>query len=291
MEYFLAVVDHGGVTRAAKALHIAQPSLSQSIKSLERELGTQLFRRVGRGLELTPAGESLVGPARQLLHHVSGAQAAARRVARLESGRLDIVALPTLAVDPLAQLAGEFARRYPGVALNVLVPGDMAAAADLTRTGECELGLTMLPVNHPELICRELGAQRIDVVLPPQADAGGRGPLPVAALADLAWVTSPPGSSTRILLEEALAGTGAVPNVAVETDNRESIVPLVLAGAGATLLPRPLAREAARRGAKTRPTDPPIIRHIGIVHRDGTLSAPARAFLDLAAALSPGRSQ
>ena len=61
LEYFLAVHDHGGVTRAAKALHLSQPSLSQAIRSLERQLRTELFLRVGRGLVLAPAGQALLG--------------------------------------------------------------------------------------------------------------------------------------------------------------------------------------------------------------------------------------
>src|SRR5690348_7877406 len=67
LEYFLAVHDHGGVTRAAKALHLSQPSLSQAIRSLERQLRTELFLRVGRGLVLAPAGQALLEPARQVL--------------------------------------------------------------------------------------------------------------------------------------------------------------------------------------------------------------------------------
>jgi DNA-binding transcriptional LysR family regulator len=69
------------------------------------------------------------------------------------------------------------------------------------------------------------------------------------------------------------------PRIAVETAAREAIVPLVLAGAGAALLPVPLAREAERRGAVVRPARPSITRRIGLIHRDGLLSAAARAFL------------
>ena len=67
LEYFLAVVEEGGVTRAAGRLHVAQPSLSQALKTLEAELGLELFHRVGRRLRLSAAGEAFVGPARQVL--------------------------------------------------------------------------------------------------------------------------------------------------------------------------------------------------------------------------------
>jgi DNA-binding transcriptional LysR family regulator len=77
---------------------------------------------------------------------------------------------------------------------------------------------------------------------------------------------------------------GVTPRIAVETDAREAIVPLVIAGAGAALLPAPQARDAQRRGAVLRPARPSITRKIGLIHRDGLLSAAARAFLATAGA-------
>jgi len=284
LDYFLAVVNHGGVGRAAEALLIAQPSLSQAIKTLERELGAALFVRDGRGLALTAAGEALIPAARQLLRDVAAARAAAARVAELAGGWLDLVALPTLAVDPLAALAGRFRRRYPRVGLNVLAPQDPDDVVARVRGGACELGLTLLPCSDPELGERELTPQRFDVVLPP-VDTHGvveERAFAVADLRALAWVITPPGSSTRALLDQVLAVSGAEARIAVETDDREAIVALVLAGAGATLLPRSMAEQAAQRGAQVRPIDPPLIRRVGLVHRHGALSAAARAFLALA---------
>ncbi len=89
-EHFLAVVEHGGVVRAAAALHLAQPSLSQSIRVLEREMGTPLFHRVGRGLVPTPVGAALVKPARQLLRDVATAQASVAELSGLHGGHVDI---------------------------------------------------------------------------------------------------------------------------------------------------------------------------------------------------------
>lgn len=74
LECFLAVVDQGSITRAASALYLAQPSLSQIIRRLESDLGVELFRRVGRGLVLAPAGEALVGPARQVVRDMHRAR-------------------------------------------------------------------------------------------------------------------------------------------------------------------------------------------------------------------------
>jgi DNA-binding transcriptional LysR family regulator len=85
------------------------------------------------------------------------------------------------------------------------------------------------------------------------------------------------------LLEQALAAVGVTPHIAVQTAAREAIIPLVLAGAGATLLPAALAAEAQRRGAIVRSARPPITRTVGLIHRRGLLSPAATTFLELAA--------
>src|SRR5262247_665939 len=97
IEYVCAIADHGSFTRAAAALEIAQPSLSEGIHRLERELGVKLFDRVGRGVRLSAAGAALLGPARQLLRDRDAVLAAVASVRDLTGGTLDLVALPTLA--------------------------------------------------------------------------------------------------------------------------------------------------------------------------------------------------
>src|SRR4051794_22559991 len=108
LRYAVTVVDQGTFTAAAAACFVAQPSLSQAVRQLERELGVELFSRVGRRVALTPAGEAFVPAAREALRAVEtiGAQVAA--VAGLVAGHLDLVALPTLALDPVTPLVGAF---------------------------------------------------------------------------------------------------------------------------------------------------------------------------------------
>ncbi len=282
LRYFIAVVEERGITRAATRLRVAQPSLSQAIRALEAELGVELFHRLGRGVRLTAAGEELVGPARQALRAIEHARNAVTGVAELRTGRVELAALPTLAVDPMAKLIGRFRELYPGVQVRVLEADSAAGVGSLVRDGACELGAAHLTRPTDRLIARPLGEQELLFVLPPRAAPHDRRPMRARELAETPLVLSPPDTSTRILLEQALAAVGVTPNVAVETAAREAVVPLVLAGAGAALLPAPLAREAERRGAVIRPARPAITRPIGLIHREGPLSAAARAFLTLA---------
>src|SRR3954469_8111258 len=100
LRYALAVVDHGTFTAAAAACFVAQPSLSHAIGKLEAELGVELFHRVGRHITVSAAGEAFVSGAREVLRSLDTVQADVAAVAGAVAGRLDLVALPTLAVDP-----------------------------------------------------------------------------------------------------------------------------------------------------------------------------------------------
>lgn len=280
LRLFLAVVDRGGMTRAAEAQHVSQPSVSQAIGELEAELRTLLFHRIGRGLVLTPAGEALVGPARQVLRDVEIGQAAVEAVAGLERGRLDLGALPTLAIDPVAPLVGAFRLAHPGIAIALADPADAAALDDLVATGGCEIGVTVDQAAAPNLVTHTLGTQDLLAVLPPGSPVPRRG-LSIGALARFPLVTAPAGTSTRTQLEDAFAAAGVTPEIAVVASQREAILPLVLAGAGATLYPRTLAEQAARLGAVVATLRPHLTRPVFLLHRTGALSPAAAAFLAL----------
>jgi DNA-binding transcriptional LysR family regulator len=278
---FVTIVEEGSVTAAAARLHVAQPSLSQSLRSLERELGAELFRRVGRGLQITSAGHALIGPARQALLAIDATRTAVREIVDVLAGDLEIAALATLAADPLAALIGRFRHAYPGVTVRVHEAESTVDASRLVADGAGELGVVHLPVAQSQLVTTALGAQELLFILPPGGEDDRR-PLAPAAMRAMPLVVTPPGTSTRDLLERAFAAVDVVPQIAVETTSREAIVPLVLAGAGAALLPAPLAREAGRRGAVVRSTRPPPTRTIGLISRPGPLSPAARAFMALA---------
>lgn len=273
LQAFLAVVDAGTVTAAAAALHVSQPALSQTLKQLEQEVGTELFHRIGRRLVLTAAGEALVAPARQVVRDVDVAARAVADVAAVEGGTLDVVVLPTLAVEPAARLLGAFRQEHPAVQVRLADSDTTGDALDRVADGRAEVALT--DAEHATgLVVRRLGEQAYRAVFPP-GGAPGRGRVPVSALADLPMVTTPPGTSTRRMLERA----GVPLAIAVEAGPREAIVPLVLAGAGATLLPAPLAAEAGRAGADVRDIDPPLSRSVTLAHRDAPLSPAAAAFV------------
>ena len=282
LEFVVAIVDHGGVGRAATALHVAQPSVSASVRRLERELGVDLFDRIGRRLVLTDAGATVVDHARQLLRGRERLEAELAAQRGVVVGMLRLVSLPTLAMEPLTELVVRFAAAHPDVHVSVAEPLD---ADDLERRvsqGRSELGVTDLALTSRALQHLHLTDQQIVAVLPPGTDRSLR-TLKATELAGLRLITTPAGTSTRTLLDQVLRRRQLTANIVIETSHREAIVPLVLAGTGATVLPAPLARDAAEHGAVLAELDPPVRRRIGLVHRPGPLSPAGRAFRAIAA--------
>jgi LysR family transcriptional regulator, carnitine catabolism transcriptional activator len=216
IQYAVAVIDHGGFTRAAAALYVSQPSLSQGVANLETELGTPLFRRVGRRVVLTSAGEAFQEPARQLLRDARTLRDIVGAVAGLQAGRLDLVALPTLAVEPAARLVAAFRQAVPPVGVRLVEPEDSEALLAMVRDGRSELGFTEVsPAAPPDLESLDLGRQEILAVCPPGTRIGKGNRLPVARLASMALVATPPGTSTRRLVDEALASADIRTRIAV----------------------------------------------------------------------------
>ncbi|HEY3724946.1 MAG TPA: LysR substrate-binding domain-containing protein [Acidimicrobiia bacterium] len=282
IEYVVGVVEHGGFTRAATALHVTQPALSEGVARLEAELGVALFHRVGRRAVVSAAGEAFLEPARQLLRDRAVLTTSVAAVVGIEAGRLDLVALPTLAVEPLSPLVGEFRRAHPGVVVHIEQPEEATAITTRVRNGRSELGLAELPVADAGLVSEPLLVQELVVLLPPSSPLVGRRRLTVADLAAVPLVMTPPGTPMRRLIDGAFADAGAAATLAVETEHREALVALVLAGAGASILPAPLADTARAAGAVAVALSPRLRRQVGLVRRRGPVSPAAQAFIDIA---------
>ncbi len=286
--YVVAVVDEGGFTHAARVLHVSQSALSQGVRSLERELGTALFERLGRTVVLTPAGAAFVRSARPLLRDADAAREAVAAVRGLTAGTLDVVALPTLAADPLAGLLASFRRRYPTITIRVAEPESLLEALERVRDGSCDVGLVELTddAHLDGLAAHVLGTQElVAVAAPEQAPRRAGKRAPIRELAPLPLLTTPPGTSTRRLVEEAFAEAGLAVQPAIETAHREALLPLALSGAGVCFLPETSAARAAAEGAVVVHLDPPLRRTVGLVHRDGPAGPAAGAFVAVATAV------
>lgn len=284
LEYFLAVADSGSFTRAAAKLTIAQPSLSASIASLERELGQELFERLGRGVKLTPAGEALLEPARRTLRAFNLAKGAVRSVADSGFGHLSIISGTLWAIEPLVRMIGEFRLVYPAVQLTVSDPLTRTEVLDAVRSGEADFGLLDGTPPGGTLASRWLVDHELVAVLPTRSPVSALS-VGVGDLVPLGLISTPKGTPLRTLLAEQLELIGQPDEVAVETAHLASVIPLVLAGAGAAILPEGLASDAAAKGARVVRLTPATRAPVHIIWRDGRLTSLGEHFLSVGAEL------
>ena len=284
LKYFLAVVDHGGFNRAAEHLLIAQPSLSQTIAGLEKELGVPLFHRIGRRAVLSDAGKELVGPARLVMRDLDAAQSAVQALRGVRSGQLDIVTMPSPGIEPLTSMIAAFTRSYPSVRLNVEAAFTPEEVIESVRNGSTEIGLagaaTAIRVPGVEVLALE--RQPLILIVNPQADTFGPGEA--IAREDLnghRLIASQRGSLMRWLVDDALA-RGVNAEIVVEVAHRTSVLPLVLAGVGHAVMPSSWAPTAGKAGLRTLLIEPVSHLEVAILSRKDDLTPAARAFLQVA---------
>ena len=290
LTYFLAVVETMNFGRAAEQLYIAQPSLSQAIGTLERELGVPLFHRVGRGVVLSDAGAQLIEPARQVVRDLEAAQAAARSARGLTRGRVELIAMPSPGMEPLSTLIRDFTAAHPAMTVTAdaaFTPEDVVQAV---KAGRAELGLlgAATPPHTGGLRVLPIEDQPLVLISPPEGDPppDQRGREPGAedatvareALAGARLIVSKQGSLMRRLVDDVLT-SGVDAQVVVEVEHRTSILPMVLAGVGHAVLPSSWTTLAQRSGARVRRLEPAVLLRIALVSRTGSLTPAAQAFV------------
>ncbi|ADD44469.1 LysR family transcriptional regulator [Stackebrandtia nassauensis] len=283
LEYFLAVVDNGGFNRAAKALYLAQPSLSQAIRTLERDLGSMLFHRIGRGVVLTEAGRALVEPARQAVRSLELARASIGSVTGLRTGRVDIAAMPSQAVEPLSGMVERFSHRHPGMSVSIKSAPWPRVVTEMVHTGIAELGLLAAPepVVDADLKVHDLGRHRFVLISAPDGPFAPGTVVTPAKLSGQRVIAGQPGTGMRRYIDD-LKADGLDLTIAVETEHREAILPLVLRGVGSAVLTEAWTTLAEKSGALVLELEPAAYLHVALVSRADRLTPAAAEFLKIA---------
>jgi LysR family hydrogen peroxide-inducible transcriptional activator len=284
VRYFVAVAHEQHFTRAALALGIAQPALSQQLRTLERELGVTLLQRTSRRVRLTPAGEAFLARAEQLLADADRAQREMEVFAGLGRGRLAVGVIPSLNERWLAGLFARFNQGYPGIEL-MLREETTAGLVDAVAKGELDLALIHYTsdADRAGLVCEPLFDE--DVVLAVGLDHRLAGVDRVALddLRDERWVLLKPGSVTRQSVVDACAALGFHPHVFFESSSLTPVRALASAGLGIAVLPRSVAAAEGPPIATVRLDPPALVRTVALAWRPAPFLSPAAAaFVDIA---------
>jgi len=239
LRYFLAVARHLSFTRAAEALPLSQPSLTNQIRRLERELGVELFMRTTRRVRLTPAGEDFVQAAQQILNLVEAAALEMHEFSGLKRGRVLLGTIPTVGAFSLPPLLAEFRSLYPGVELALQEEGS-DVLLQLLLDEAIDLAIVTAGEEHPSgsLERRCLVVDEMVALLPAEHPLAERAAVALSELAADEFVLFKPGYGLRRVVLDACAAAGFQPRIAFETSQRETIYSMVQAGLGITLLPR-----------------------------------------------------
>jgi DNA-binding transcriptional LysR family regulator len=282
LEALIAVAESHNFTRASEKLRMAQPMVSGLIRDLEVELGFRLFDRTTRRVELTEAAAEFLQDAQRLTGDIQGAVRRARDVGARRRGRIRVGAPPLLAAALLPQVISAFAQSSPGVSVT-LVDRSVSAIYDLLRQGEINLavgtfrrsedGIARIPLVSYllALVCRAdhpLAAN----TRPRWSDLAG---VPLIALRR--------GNGIREQVERGYTAAGLDAEPAFELDQMTTIISMVEAGFGVTVLPLYALTVIPKQSLVARPlVDPPVTREIDVAHRDDrSLSPGATDFVRL----------
>lgn len=255
----VTVAEVGSITRAARLLHLVQPSVTRQIKLLEDEVGVALFERSASGMTLTPSGEVLVTRARRALLELERARAELRPDAAGLTGIVTIGLLESV-VDVLAEpLVQAVAAEHPALELRLLTAysGHLQEWLD---AGDVDLSLLYDLSSSPSLAVVPLVEELLWAVAPPGSGLDPAVPVACAQVLARRLVLPVPGHGLRVLIDQATSSVDVQPDVVVQVNSMHLQKQLVAAGHGWTILPAAgVAADVARGTLEGAPLCEPTV--------------------------------
>ncbi|PWB24014.1 transcriptional regulator CynR [Pseudomonas sp. NDM] len=243
LRYLLAVADHGGFTRAAEALHVSQPTLSQQIRQLEETLGVSLFDRTSRTVKPTDAGAAYIECARRVMVELEAGQRALHDVKDLSRGTLRLAMTPTFMAYLVGPLVRDYRARFPGIHLEIfeLSMDDIEAGL---ADDSLDVAIAFTPVRNAEIECLPAFTETLGIMVGPghplYDSSSALTPTDVASL-DFALLA--PGFITRLSVDEYFHQHGITPQVRIEVNSVSTLLEVVRHSPLATMLPEAIASE------------------------------------------------
>ncbi|MFE0752212.1 LysR family transcriptional regulator [Gordonia sp. NPDC058843] len=279
LEYFAAIAAEGSFTAAAARVHTTQPNISAQIRSLERELGADLFDRSGRAVRLTDAGRAALPAARGALAAAADVAGAVADVAGLVRGSLSIGMVEGCTIAPLFAALGTFRSTHPQieVSLREYPSAELIASAD---DGRLDVALAGYGDDLPSgLESLTIIAERVVAAFPRNGRSRSR-TADLAGLRDRSLICLPRGAGIRRVFDAAASTHGGPIRPAVEASSPDAIIELVCSGMGVGILSESIARADDRVvGVPIR--DVEGTAHLGLLWRSKPSVAAAR-FVEIA---------
>jgi DNA-binding transcriptional LysR family regulator len=278
LRYFMAIAAARHMTRAAQRLGVTQPALSAVVRKLEDEVGTELFHRTARGVELTEAGRLFLEHAQDAVRRADAGVQAVRELMGLERGSIRIGGGATAAAYLLPPVLSAFRRANPKVRFFIREAGS-AAVAEAVLSGELDLGLVTLPssvAGADDLRATPLVRDELRLIVPARHALASQKTFRWRDIAVDPVVAFEAGSAVRSLLDLESARAGVTLNIVMELRSIDSIKQMVKAGIGVGFVSR--FALAGAEGLACR--DGRLGRDLAIVRRADRVPSPAVAALE-----------
>jgi DNA-binding transcriptional LysR family regulator len=288
LEIFVKVADLGSFSRAAEALFLTQPTVSEHIRALEDEVGARLLDRLGRGAMPTRAGQLLLGHARRMLALQREARQAMDQFQGRMSGELVVGGSTIPGEYVLPAVVGRFKQKFPDISISLLI-GDSQQVQDWVLDGRVEIGVVGAPATHRALESRELMPDELVVVVPATHPWASLKQVALSEVASEPLIVRERGSGSRQALERALAEVGSDLSgfrITGEMGSTQAIKQAVRAGVGISLMSQRAVADECRHQLLSclKVKDLKIARLFYIVtHKNRTRSPLAETFLQFLA--------
>jgi LysR family hydrogen peroxide-inducible transcriptional activator len=248
LQYALQISIDKNFSRAAEKLHIAQPSLSQQLSKLEKEIGLLLFQRTTNSVEVTYAGSLFVDKAQAILDMVEQLKREMEDISQMRKGRLIVGSLPITGAHVLPLVLPVFQANYPEIEI-MLMEETSAHLEQMTASGQIDISLLSIPLQDESLTYEPIIEEEIVLAVPQHHRLAATASasqisttIDIAELRDEPFIALKKGQGFRQITLELCANAGFKPNIVFESSNIETVQSLVAAGMGIAFVPHMVSR-------------------------------------------------
>ena len=236
LRYVCAIAETGSFSRAAERSKVAQPSLSQQVLKLEEELGARLFDRLGRSIRITEAGRAFLPHARAMLEQMEAARASVAQKKTDVRGSVAVGVIPTIAPYLMPGYTAAFTKRFPDAKLRIVEETTPVLVEGL-RDLSIDLAILALPLRHKDLELFPIRTEPLFAALPKDHPRAAADSLALKSLRGEPFVMLRDGHCFRDLSLATCTHARITPNIAFESDQFSSVLGMVAAGVGISLVP------------------------------------------------------
>lgn len=280
IRYLLAIDEHRNFTRAAEALRVSQPALSQRIRQLENDLGGQLFDRSGRSVQLTDFGVAYIEFARRALRDLEAGQRALHDVRNLSRGHLRIAFTPTFTEYLVAPVVEQFYSTYPGIVIE-MTEMSLESVESALEEDQVDLGIGFVDVRSEEIEAVPLFPEQLMLVVGGAHSLTGRQrPVTPDQLAELPLALLTKSFVSRFYVDSYFEAHALKPTVMLQANSISALLKIVARGKIATILPG--AIEFEHRDLQYVALDPPFsVQTAALLRRRGAYRTVASAAFEV----------